>query len=374
MKRDALEQNRQVIISAYESGESTVSLGKKYGVNNAYIYMFLRDECGVKMHEHKKDYEKHKEEAIKMHKEGMSVLAIGEKLGIPRSSMARLGKKWNMTFKSTAVKNMNEHADEIIKLYEAGMGCTLLSKKYDCAETTITKLLQRHDIETGINQRKYHFNEAFFNKIDTPEKAYILGFIYGDGSQDGQHIRISITDLELLEKIKDKMELEIPIHHIKPRKEHYKPQYLLKISSVEMCKDLDRVGAMPAKTFKVKFPTEDQVPEKLIKHFLRGLYDADGTISIQKDRIMTQYIGYVGHGPLILGTNIYIQRLFNFSFNVIKDNRGNNGDIKYIRCTNIHQIIKFLDWLYADSTIHLDRKYQKYLELKSKYPAESTGF
>jgi len=27
----------------------------------------------------------------------------------------------------------------------------------------------------------YHFNEKFFNKIDTEEKAYWLGFIMADG-------------------------------------------------------------------------------------------------------------------------------------------------------------------------------------------------
>ena len=27
----------------------------------------------------------------------------------------------------------------------------------------------------------YNFNRKFFNKIDSEEKAYILGFIYADG-------------------------------------------------------------------------------------------------------------------------------------------------------------------------------------------------
>lgn len=367
MKKDILEQNRQNIISAYENGESTVSLGKKYNVNNAYIYLFLRDECGVQMREHKKNYEKYKEEIVKLNSDGMSVLAIGKKLDIPPASMHRLGKKWGLAFKPTAAKNMDQYADEIIDLYKGGMGCTLLSQQYECSESTILNLLQRKDVETGINHRKYHFDERFFEKIDTPEKAYIVGFVAGDGSQDGNDLRIAITDLELLEKIKIVMDLDIPIKDIKPRSPSHKPQYLLAICSRIMCKDLDRLGLVKNKTFKICFPTEEQVPDKLLRHFLRGLYDADGTICIQKNRKMTQYIGYIGNGPLMDGLNTYIDSILNFKFLIIDKHKKYNGDIRHLRCRDIEQILTFLDWLYDGSTIHLNRKYQKYLELKAKF-------
>lgn len=367
MKRDTLEKNRWEIIKAYENGESTISLGKKYKTSNAYIYLFLRDECGVEMRQYKKNYEKYKEEIIKLNSEGMSVLAIGKKLNIPSTSMNRLGKKWGLEFQPTVVKNMNQYADEIIGLYKNGMGCTLLSQKYECAESTILHLLQRNGIETGINHRKYHFDERFFEKIDTPEKAYIVGFVAGDGSQDGNDLRISITDLELLEKIKVVMDLDIPIKYVKPRTPSHKPQYLLRLCSREMCKDLDRLGLIKNKTFKTYFPTEDQVPNNLLSHWHRGLLDADGTICIQKNRKMTQYIGYIGNDLLIDGINNYISKLFGFSFHYIDSYGKYNDKIKNIRCRDIKQIVTFLDWLYADSTIHLDRKYQKYLELKAKF-------
>ena len=35
---------------------------------------------------------------------------------------------------------------------------------------------------TNENKRKYKFNENFFNEINTPEKAYALGFWYADGN------------------------------------------------------------------------------------------------------------------------------------------------------------------------------------------------
>ena len=52
--------------------------------------------------------------------------------------------------------------------------------------------------------RKYNFDENFFDKIDTEEKAYWLGFIYADGAifKRTLSIRLSTKDIHHLEKFK----------------------------------------------------------------------------------------------------------------------------------------------------------------------------
>ena len=49
----------------------------------------------------------------------------------------------------------------------------------------------------GKYERKYNVNNDYFSKIDTPEKSYILGFIYADGcnyiSDDKKNCIININ-------------------------------------------------------------------------------------------------------------------------------------------------------------------------------------
>ena len=51
-----------------------------------------------------------------------------------------------------------------------------------------------------INKPIEYKDENMFNKIDTPEKAYILGFILADGAIDDRAIELSVSlsDKEIL--------------------------------------------------------------------------------------------------------------------------------------------------------------------------------
>lgn len=46
--------------------------------------------------------------------------------------------------------------------------------------------------------------------------------------------------------------------------------------------DLIKHGCIPNKSLKLKFPTT--VPDKLIRHFVRGYFDGDGSIAKNEDR------------------------------------------------------------------------------------------
>lgn len=50
--------------------------------------------------------------------------------------------------------------------------------------------------------RKYSLNESYFEKIDSEEKAYFLGFLFSDGSVSKYSLNLSLAevDKEILEK------------------------------------------------------------------------------------------------------------------------------------------------------------------------------
>ena len=78
-----------------------------------------------------------------------------------------------------------KYEDEIIRLYlEEKITSCKLAKKFECGESTILRILNEHGIERrhlGEACKKYKMDFTYFDEIDTPNKAYILGFLYADG-------------------------------------------------------------------------------------------------------------------------------------------------------------------------------------------------
>lgn len=360
---ELLLKNKSYIIKEYMDGKSTCQLGKEFEVSNASIYIFLRDKCNIEMRIVKQDHNRDK--IIELLKVGRSIYSIGKELKVSDTAIHRIAKQIGIdTSKKskTRIDTIKSHTEEIIQMYNSGIGCTTIAKKFNCAENNIGKLLKKNGVEVGQYSRKYYFDENYFAKIDTPGKAYVCGFIQGDGNNTGRTLRISITDEDLLLDIREIMNLEqIPIKLIKKRKgeENNKQQYMLSVCSKTICNDLSKLGLIQNKTFHTYLPKEAQIPKELLRHFLRGLYDADGTIS-------GNYCGYTGYKDLMNDINDYIHENFpDMKTWIGIANKNYNHNILVCRIFNAKDTVEFLEFLYKDSTIHLKRKYDRYLELKN---------
>ena len=111
---------------------------------------------------------------------------------------------------------------EIIDKYNNGISINKLSKEYKLNWRKIEKILIQNNVEI---RRQYKINENYFDEIDTPNKAYILGLLYFDGSNtsnyENKRYCITITlkqdDCKILEDIKN----EIEDIFIKSRRQDY---------------------------------------------------------------------------------------------------------------------------------------------------------
>ena len=72
---------------------------------------------------------------------------------------------------------------QIIDDYKNNTSLRKLEEKYNVSRSTISSFLEKKGIKTqkGNHYRKYFHNEDFFEKIDSEEKAYWLGFLTADG-------------------------------------------------------------------------------------------------------------------------------------------------------------------------------------------------
>lgn len=134
---------------------------------------------------------------------------------------------------------------------------------------------------------KYKVDEKFFNTW-TEEMAYMLGYIYADGSLEdarhirGKYIRVSSTDKIILEKFKRWLRSEHKIISVPPSKslksfKNTLPRYLLRIGNHNLYNGLIRHGLYPKKSLTIHMPS---IPKKFFSHFVRGYFDGDGCVHL----------------------------------------------------------------------------------------------
>jgi len=116
----------------------------------------------------------------------------------------------------------------------------------------------------------------------TPELAYVIGLITTDGclSNDGRHIIMRSSDIQLLKTFKDCLNLNNKISRSKNDGWATKPSYRVQFGNVQFYRWLLKIGLFPAKTYTIG---KIKVPDKYLRDFLRGHLDGDGSIITYKD-------------------------------------------------------------------------------------------
>lgn len=103
------------------------------------------------------------------------------------------------------------------------------------------------------------------------------------------------------------------------------------------------------------------MPYNLKRHFVRGYFDGDGCVSIPKNICKINF-SFVGNYNFLNGIREYVEsNIPNFEITLSK---CNHSDVYTINKSGRFIVQKFLEWLYDDSTIYLQRKYNKYLKIK----------
>ena len=180
-----------------------------------------------------------------------------------------------------------EIEQKIVENYKNGMGQVAAGAEFNVGSYKVKQILKKYNIYKrnkhesiqlrNIVMRKYHFNENYFKNMSS-NVAYILGFLAADGSVGMSTNELKITlaekDTELLEKIKQELEFDGPIHHATTSKGYDIAS--LEIHSAIYKKDLAIYNIIPQKTFTFSIP--DTLEKKYWIDFIRGYWDGDGTI------------------------------------------------------------------------------------------------
>ena len=269
------------------------------------------------------------------------------------------------------VSKVDQHAEQIISEYLQGKSPLELGSRYGVSSGTIRNVLKRCNVPLrGRNHsaRKYTWNDKFLDIINSPEKAYVLGFFYADGCnhQSTNRWLITVTDKEILHKIAAAMDSTMIFDQAEGRVGRFfkghtvktaKTQYTLRISSPHLCERMTALGAPPKKTGITRWPDHSQIPRHLTWHFLRGLMDGDGYIITglaKKNNNPVITVGWCADDHLAKGIVDWLNLVG------IHATLRDRGSIHEVVVAGRLQATELLELLYKDSTIHMDRKRAKY--------------
>lgn len=354
LKRDYFDKQISIknLEKLYDASYSTIQrVLKKYGYITTNFkqvkYKYLRD---------------HEDEFIKDWINNiLSIEELEKKYKCPSSNLYARSTELCIRRKTTGKK------DDLI---EEWLLHTLSNKeicqKYNICESTLYNALRENNINTKDkwNGRKFFFNEKYFDIIDDEHKAYWLGFIYADGCHNLKKKSLSITlqkeDENHLYKFYQDINCNKQI--IKILNKQYNKYYSnVFVQHPHLSQALLDKGVYQNKSFIINFPSNKVVPYELKRHFIRGYFDGDGSISIPKDKSKMSW-SIIGNYNFINGVKKYIEEnIDNYFLKVYK--HSVNSSIYCLSKGGRYVVNTFLDWLYKDTTIYLQRKYDKYLEI-----------
>ena len=363
--------NTQLIISMYQNKVSILKISKILGISEFDVYDCLYEHGFSHMRD--RDYAKDKE-ICNRYLAGEKIIDIANSYQVDRHSVTdilRRHKVYKNFYADCRSSEKIDRTNKMIELYKSGLSLSQVAKEVGTCASTVAKTLNKMGIDTRpqhmlghskgtTKNRKYHFNINFFEEIDTEEKAYWLGFLYADGYVAYR----GVTSVALKED--DRCHLEafrkaLGDENVKIDYYRTTKSYRIDLSSVKMSEDLVKLGCKQKKSLILTFPTEKQVPKKLLSHFMRGYFDGDGCIS--GTRYSLQFS--------VLGTPSFLDKYENVLLRNLKNKKKTKRIMRENWNSNTQQIIyggrlRLLDiynFLYKDATIFLNRKKEKFEEL-----------
>lgn len=247
-----------------------------------------------------------------------------------------------------------------------GMSTRDIEKICDKKRSTISYWIDKYNLKE--NSKYVKKDNYKFEKIDTKEKAYSLGFILADSS-------ITKTNTEISVAIKDKCVVEfissiINGNVICSNKFDKKVRVFPKARLIKKITDILKFTGGMAKADR-HYP---RVREDFERYLIQGLFDADGCISWgrrkDKNRIW-QKISFTSQLKILEGVQQYLIKKLNIS-TVIRPKGKENCYI--LEFANLLDVLKFCEHIYPNEDfIILKRKYLKYKALRLELEENGEG-
>ena len=299
-------------------------------------------------------------------------LDLLEKLIPDKTRKAIIQKAGKMGLSKKINDRFTEYEDDILKRYYSGNGAEYIIANF-MPNRSIDEIHRR---TSKLGLKFINYNKDYFEKIDSHEKAYWLGFIYTDGyvcKNDNRFgIEIQKSDSEHLQNLLNLMDSNIKIKY-RNRVNRFEDKTKDILESCSICfnnkklhDDLIDKGVYPNKSLIIRLPEEKILSREYFYDFLRGLIDGDGSISLYdtSNGYKKPSISLVSGSEEFLNDIVNILRLDGIDLKVEK-----RENIFIIRSEKQNIVFDLLNKIYKNSTneSRLSEKYEKCIEILEYY-------
>jgi len=257
----------------------------------------------------------------------------------------------------------SKYSEEWMELYRKGLSCYNISRRYGCSKSPVYDIIKNSGLmrpSKNMYRFKYSTSDAYFDIIDSEEKAYFLGLLLSDGciyrpERATQRVQLQITALDAY--IVDRLATILNRKSYRcPARGRTKESSCLTVTSDHMVEVLRSYGFTDRKsTDNHESKVFDHVPPELMHHFIRGIFDGDGCISVRNKTGKISGLYMMGN----LQDMLRISNVLSCIGCTIVAPRSHSS-IYRLSWYSKEDITIIMNYLYCDATIYLDRKKNRF--------------
>ena len=252
----------------------------------------------------------------------------------------------------------------IIEWYYKNERVKDILNNFNISDKSFRNVLERNNVK--IDKNRYEDKYNFLLKSDDELLAYFLGLFMADGWLDNRGgFYISLIDKDLIEELANRIKYKNKVVEIKNKKT---TSYRIGYGRKNLTETLKSFGFQVEKTgneFVPKYINKNNFP-----HFLRGLSDGDGSFNITiSKRHNSNYLNW----EITCASRDFLQKILDYlrdnsiiSYNRVNIRRRHSKKKKvYKFCLSTLDSTLFGEYIYENSTISLERKYETFLDAKN---------
>jgi DNA invertase Pin-like site-specific DNA recombinase len=316
-------------------------------------------------------------EMRRLYEAGQSSTTIGERFGFSGGTVIKALRRQGVVIRAGASTSpfTEEQEVAICERYLAGESSEKIAKEGTISAGAVLSILERRGVKRrplSEAKRKYSCDHSFFDRIDTEEKAYWLGFIAADGSIGGNElvVRLVPEDRDHLLEFRKALSSTHPVRDYTNYSElhgRFRSHSQFSIRSLHLTTALHEWGVVAKKTATIQWP--HGLDENLLRHYLRGYIDGNGGFYVSTPKGARYkrwspiiYFSVRSNRRFLEGCQQYLIEKCNLSqVKIVKP--GSGKGVHVLAYSGRTQVTRVARWLYADATVYLPRKYQKIAHL-----------
>lgn len=247
--------------------------------------------------------------------------------------------------------------NDYLEYKKTGESRLSFATRFGLTEDQMKKLISKNKWAIKAVTRNEHAFDDY-----SEEAAYWAGFLASDGNVDSKNrirLMLKYDDISHLEKFRKFLD---STYAISSNTTAYN-RCSFEFTNAHIREILEfNYNIIPNKTANMQFPSH--VPDKYLKHYIRGYFDGDGSICESFSNINSRRSSI--YATFASGCKEFVEALYSYINNTL----GTGGHLQTFKDSvkwqikyNTNDAKTLLHYLYSDATVYLDRKYALYQKL-----------